>query len=504
MTDETKNVNSAQEAPHRVPGYSLFESLGQGGFGLVYRAVDGSPFQIPAAVKIISPHPFSDAKHTNERFVREAEAVRKLNHGGIVKYLSSGLTDDTQVPYLAMDFIEGESLRNAAAKQAFEARVDFMIQALDALEYAHSTGVLHRDIKPSNIMVRKSDGKIVIVDFGLAFLFEGISSEQFSSHYVGSIGYVPPEVMADFSHRSKTHDIFSCGITLYEILAGQRPNIQNYQPLSSVHSDLASLDPIVRQALSAEESRFKTAGEFSDRLRNWLDVAVARTKIGTNKIAELARQRLIERKNEQEQRRQELAQRQEEAQAIWEEKNAIVYPAAKLAFEQMYAAFSDVMDEYDFSEITEMDLEPAPLLVYKNRTREYRIVFGHTKNLNEPMGAQGKSSFGLLGFQPAPAQTGRPGRPMPRRSTPQGLQPPPRCLMPGWVLYTEGKSQSPRQISYGCIAIGLYPEPKLLARNIPKYSGGFALRGGPVEIQTPEEARDYVSRAIAAVFHLDV
>jgi|GEM_PF-2041275 len=497
-----------QKIPYKVAGYELIESLGHGGFGQVYRAKDKSPFQKQAAVKVVEPHPFSDSKHLHERFLREAEAVNKLAHSGIVKYYTSGFTEESGVPYLAMEFVEGNSLRDAALAQPFIGRVDLLSQVLDALEYAHSTGVYHRDIKPSNVMVRKSDGRSVIVDFGLAFLFEGISSQEFTTKYVGSVGYIPPEVLADFTHRAPTHDVYSCGITLYEILAGKRPNIQSYDSLSSVSLELAGIDPIIRKAIAPEKDRFKSAKEFSDALKSWLDIAVTRTKIGTNRIAELARKSMIKQRSEQEQRQAEKLQKQVKQTETWQEYSSIVYPAAKTAFEEMYAALGD-LTEYDFNERSPGHSDLEPIFIYKHRSRALQIIFAQTKSLSEPMGAPSNrnNNLSLLGFRPLPQQPARGigARSIQRHNQAVDFrqQPPGGVMLPAWVIYREGES-SPKQIPHGAIAIALYPEPKLLARDIPKGKHGFMMRGGPIEVKTAEEVRDYVSRAIASIMGLDL
>jgi len=478
---------------YKVPGYNLLECLGQGGFGQVFRAEDTSPFKVSAAIKIISPHPFTDPKYVEQRFLREAEAVRKLNHGGIVRYLNSGFTEDKMIPFLAMDFIEGDTLKSSALRQSYETRVDYMIQALDALEYAHMMGVLHRDIKPSNMLIRKSDEKVVIVDFGLAFLLEGISNEQFSTRYVGSIGYIPPEVIANFNHRERTHDIFSCGITLYEILSGQRPNLQNYESLSLIHADLASLDSIIKQAISPEENRFKTAKEFSDRLRYWLDFAISRNKVGTNKIAELARKSLIAKKNEEERRNKEHSEKLEKRQAIWEEKNAVVISAAKQAFKEMFLALSDLMGDFDFIDVPEAKGEPLALLAFKDRINKIQIIFAQINSFNEPIGSKERDNYGLLGIR----QNSNPVR---RNAQP--TQPVSGFYKPGWVIYTEG-NQSQKKIAYGCIGIGQSLEPKLFARNIRSNKKAHS-SNGPIILNSFEEICEYVSKAIADALHLDV
>lgn len=494
---------------HQVAGYELQDPLGRGGFGQVYRALDKSPFKKEAAIKILVPHPFSDPTDIKQRFLREAEAVNKLAHSGIVKYYNSGFTDQTDIPFLAMEFIQGQSLREACESQSFIGRVEYMTQVLDALEYAHNEGVLHRDIKPSNIMVRKSDSRVVIVDFGLAFLFEGLSSEQFTTHYVGTHGYVPPEVLANFNLRKKTHDVFSCGVTLYEILTGTRPNIQNIQPLTTTSSELAGLDPIIKQSLAREEDRFQSAKQFSDSLKSWLDSAVLKTKVtGSNKIAELARSRLIKQKNEQEKYQQEQLEKKAKQQAVWDEKNSVIFSAAKLAFEEMHAALSD-LTEYDYLETQPTNSALTPLLLYKHREYDTKICFGLTKYLNQQMTVTvGNNDYSLLGYQAVQNQPARGigAQNIASRSREAALRqlPPNGFLLPAWVIYRDSRDSSPKQISYGALAVAQYQEAKLVAREIPRVKGGFALRGSPIELNTAEEIREYISLAIASTLGIDM
>jgi serine/threonine-protein kinase len=129
--------------------------------------------------------------------------------------------------------------------------------------------VLHRDLKPGNILVRESDRQPIVVDFGHAYLFEEMSTTSLTtSSLVGTLGYIPSEVFANPRERSPLHDIFSCGVITYELVARRLPDPHDYHALANLDVQYASLDTVLIRALSAARLRFHSAEEFADALRN--------------------------------------------------------------------------------------------------------------------------------------------------------------------------------------------------------------------------------------------
>lgn len=257
---------------YKIPNYEIVAYCKSGGFGDVFRVREKSKIQLIRAVKIHNPSPFTDGS-TKERFLREAEAISKLKHSSIVGYVTSGFTEDTaNKPFIVMDYIEGEELLNYVTKQPYEERIKIMLDVLDAVSYAHSNKILHRDLKPSNIIIRKSDNKPIILDFGLAYIFEGLDSTTLTDRMVGTLGYIPTEVSTNPRLRSPKHDIYSCGVLLYQVIASRLPNHQEYAPLTQIDSALTGLDRIVQRALAAESSRYDDIAVMHDDLQKWFQM----------------------------------------------------------------------------------------------------------------------------------------------------------------------------------------------------------------------------------------
>lgn len=487
----------------RVPGFVLFERVGHGGFGEVYRAADASPFRGAAAIKIINPHPFQDSHSLHERFLREAEAIRRLSHGGIVRYQGSGLTtENPQHPFLAMDYVDGVTLRDAARSLPFEGRVSLMIDVLDALNYAHANGILHRDIKPTNILVRSSDKRPVIVDFGLAYVFEGISSDALTTHYIGSLGYIPQEVQVTPALRNVQHDVFSCGVSLYEICAGRKPNPQTYLPLSEINNDLSSLDPIIRRALDAPDKRFKTADDFAEALRRWYEASQQRASLPQNSMASEMRRRLLDRQQRNASRIAAERSAQDAVDQIWNEKHSLIIGAAQAAFRGVTAQLGDLLPDYRLEEKVpagalmtltgKREEEPVELLVFRDSKTDFRVVFGIAKDFEVPLGRSGQR-IPLVEW---------PDRQSSARV--QGPQTPSEGLyLPGWVVYTEGSNQAPRRILVSGIVLAAGPAPKLFARGYAERHGSIAFPQPPQEVQSAMHVRDYITAGLAIALHLE-
>jgi serine/threonine protein kinase len=286
---EQDDGGASQDPAQRVPGYVLGSKLGEGGFGVVYEAQTSIAPYLAHAVKILEPLPFQEGDG-RERFMREVEAVHRLSHRAIVRISSAGFTTDG-APFIAMEHVSGELLHEIAPRLTFEERVGLMAEVLRGLQHAHDQGILHRDVKPPNIIVRTSDRQPVLLDFGTAYVWDGFSSVSLTATLIGSLGYIPPEVQADPKHRSATHDVFSAGVTLYEIIANRRPNPQAPAPLAEIDPSLAALDHIVRRSLAAEPERFETCGEFEDALNDWLGGRQAIKTLPPSKMREELRQR---------------------------------------------------------------------------------------------------------------------------------------------------------------------------------------------------------------------
>ena len=278
----------SQSAPDRLGEYRILREIGRGGMGIVYEAVQESLGR-HVALKVIPRHSVLDAKR-RMRFQREAQAVAKLHHTNIVPIFAVG--EHEGVPYYAMQYIRGDGLDHRVeswregsspregAHWRFVARVG--VQAADALQYAHDQGILHRDIKPANLLIDEHQ-VAWITDFGLAKLIGGDDLTN-SGDVIGTLRYLAPEALrGQTDHRS---DIYSLGLTLYELLTLQPPfgdlspsellrcvtEAQPARPRALDRTIPLDLETIVLKATAREPGdRYATAGELADDLRSFLD-----------------------------------------------------------------------------------------------------------------------------------------------------------------------------------------------------------------------------------------
>ena len=199
--------------------YRIQSVIGMGGMAIVYRAVDVQT-GATVAIKVLKQEFLADEQF-RMRFENESRAVSILNHKNIVKVFDVALNDDLY--YIVMEYLNGITLKQYINQQGhlgWRETLYFLSQILDALQHAHSKGIVHRDIKPQNIMLL-SDGSIKVTDFGIA-RFSSTNTNTMTDKAIGSVHYISPEqVSADrIDQRS---DIYSVGVTLYEMLTGELP-----------------------------------------------------------------------------------------------------------------------------------------------------------------------------------------------------------------------------------------------------------------------------------------
>ncbi|MCK6524233.1 serine/threonine protein kinase, partial [Myxococcota bacterium] len=193
-------------------------ALGQGGMGSVYRCHNRDAPRILAAVKVLDAG-MSRVHSVKARFVREAEILFTLNHKHIVKVRNVRM--EGELPYIEMEFINGESLESRIAKGAcpLPEALNLLGQAADALAYMHRMGVRHRDIKPSNMLV-EGDGSLKIVDFGIAADLQGEAITRTDEAF-GSVSYAPPEWVDPKTLDPVKWDLYALGVVFYELVAGR-------------------------------------------------------------------------------------------------------------------------------------------------------------------------------------------------------------------------------------------------------------------------------------------
>lgn len=269
--------------------YEIEKELGRGGMGAVYLATD-KRLERQVAIKVLSlSSSNTDAATLEEvikRFQREAKAIAKLNHPNIVSIFDIGDEDDCY--YMVMELLEGDSLAKILKeKKRYSPAMatNIAIQVCSALDYAHEQGVIHRDIKPENIMLSKK-GIAKLTDFGIAQLTQDQAKLTQAGSMLGSIMYVSPEQLYNAATVDKRADIYSLGMTLYEMLSGILPfdgnsvseifmKILNEAPknLTSIHPDIPeSLSQIIDKALTKDRDlRYQNASEMAFYLTRLFD-----------------------------------------------------------------------------------------------------------------------------------------------------------------------------------------------------------------------------------------
>ncbi len=262
--------------------YSIVSELGRGGMGVVYKAHEESLNRF-VALKVLGKH-LSEDESFVERFKREAQSAAALNHPNIVQIYS--IDEFEGQHYFAMEYVQGISIQQMIKSQGPldpVASGRLILQAAAGLGAAHGHGIVHRDIKPANLMVDER-GLVKITDFGLALLSAGTTRLTATGMFMGTPGYLSPEQCLDEDVDQRT-DIYSLGVTLYEMLTGVTP-LNADSPLALLRQiidveprDVGELRPEVPEALRAILRKMmakKPADRYADcstlavDLQNWL------------------------------------------------------------------------------------------------------------------------------------------------------------------------------------------------------------------------------------------
>lgn len=248
------------------PDYELQVVLGQGGMGTVYRARQTKLDRL-VALKVLRPELSGDPEFA-ERFVREAQALARLDHPGIVRVHDFGEAGDSL--YLAMEFVDGASLRDLLQEGRLTSRdaLAYVPQICDALQYAHDQSVVHRDVKPENLLVDQA-GRVRIADFGLAKLLdqrEGPAPVTVTRQALGTPHYMAPEQVSGAGAVDHRADLYSLGVVLYELLTGELP-LGRFAPPSATDATHRPFDPLVMKSLEPDPAaRYQAADELKEDL----------------------------------------------------------------------------------------------------------------------------------------------------------------------------------------------------------------------------------------------
>ena len=285
--------DSDSRIPDQVGRYQIEHIIAAGGMGTVYQAVQDSPRRT-VAIKLMRVGLTS--RSARQRFQYESEVLARLSHPGIAQIYEAGIheEDDVRLPFFAMEYIDdARPITTYANEQGIVTRdrLELFAQACDAVHHGHQLGVIHRDLKPANILVDGA-GRVKVIDFGVARSTEKdarpTSMQTVDGQLIGTLSYMSPEqTRADPTKIDTRSDVYSLGVVLYEILAGQLPydvsdsniveaaRVIQQQParrLSSVNLESGGdLQRIVGKALEKDpERRYRSAAELADDLSRYL------------------------------------------------------------------------------------------------------------------------------------------------------------------------------------------------------------------------------------------
>jgi len=269
-------------SPTPLPSrYRIIEEVGQGGMAVVYRARD-EKLRREVAVKVLHAHLLAEPE-SKARLEREARAVAKLNHDGILQIFDYS-SEEAAASYIVTEFIDGQTLKQFLANRKLpvpELAALIVIELGEALSHAHSLGIIHRDIKPENVMVRK-DGMLKLMDFGVAQVVD-LERMTVTGQILGSPAYMAPEVL-DGRTLDFRSDVFSVGVMLYQMATGVLPfSGKNPHEVLRRVSDGKFADPrtlnrlvsdqlakVIARALARKpEDRFPALQEMVDELRGY-------------------------------------------------------------------------------------------------------------------------------------------------------------------------------------------------------------------------------------------
>ncbi|MBY0261949.1 MAG: protein kinase [Phycisphaerales bacterium] len=303
-TPMTSIVDSQQQVREMLAGmprlsghYRIIRVLGEGGMGVVYLAEQSMPRR---AVALKALRSGLASVQLLQRLVREAEILGRLHHPGIAQIYEAGVVEtgsdepgSLDQTYLVMEYVDGLPLTAHARTAGLDVRprVELIARLCDAVQHAHSKGVIHRDLKPGNVLVTSS-GDVKVLDFGIAraTVESLVAGATFTTHgqILGTLGYMSPEQLdGDGAQIDAGSDVYALGVMLYELLAGRLPFDLAGRSLTEAVTLIRSgkapalsqadkrlggdLELIVQQAMHADKPRrYSSAAAMGEDLRRYL------------------------------------------------------------------------------------------------------------------------------------------------------------------------------------------------------------------------------------------
>jgi serine/threonine protein kinase len=265
--------------------YEVLNELGKGAMGLVYLGRDPMIGRLVALKTIRVPSgDDDDAREFYARFLREAQAAGILSHPSIVTVHDIGQDTDSDMSYIAMEYIEGPNLKEILQRGdplPPDEAAEIIAQVAEALDYAHQKGIVHRDVKPANIL-RYGNARVKITDFGIAKIASAVANLTSTGQFLGTPNYMAPEQIKGTAVDGRS-DLFSLGIVLYEALTRKKPFAgdslttisykivhETFPPLREVRPELpAQFDAILEKLLAKNpEDRFQNGRQLAAQLRS--------------------------------------------------------------------------------------------------------------------------------------------------------------------------------------------------------------------------------------------
>jgi serine/threonine protein kinase len=280
------------ELEAELPGYDIYQLLGRGGMGAVYKARHCGLDRI-VALKILPRTP--GGQSFSVRFEREARALARLHHENIVMAFDFGVSE--RYAYCVMEYVDGPNVRELIELEGIEPRraVEIARDVCQGLAYAHQAGVVHRDIKPENVLVGY-DGRVKIADFGLAKLVTPHEIDlplTRTRHFMGTVHYMAPEQVERPHLVDHRVDLYSTGVLLYEMLTCELP-LGRFDAPSVLAGVDAGLDDIALKALEKDPARrYQSADELAGDCRRHLSASHAPRAPADNRGHGGVRRRLL-------------------------------------------------------------------------------------------------------------------------------------------------------------------------------------------------------------------
>ena len=270
--------------------YQIEKELGKGAMGVVYLGRDPKINRVVAIKTMALSQEFEEDEiaDVKERFFREAETAGRLNHQNIVTMYDAG--EEHDLAYIAMEFLKGKDLVPHTKPDhllPLPQVVSIIARVADALAYAHSNNVVHRDIKPANVMYEPESDQVKVTDFGIARITD--SSKTKTGMVLGTPSYMSPEQLSGKKIDGRS-DLFSLGVTLYQMLCGQLPFVGDsmaqlmFKIANETHPDVRNVNPAVPDALVVVidralckdiDQRYQSGDEMARDLRNCLNAGVS-------------------------------------------------------------------------------------------------------------------------------------------------------------------------------------------------------------------------------------